>query len=415
MIVKVAIQRLFLVGLGFVLALAVAEGAMYAVDLAPLQDLKKRPWIDTSHELYGWFHIPNSEFEHTTRFVDFGVRVKINSKGLRDREYPYEKGAQSFRVLALGDSGVASLEVPLDDAWHEVLERLMNEPSRTGKMVEVVGAGVQGWATDQELLYFTNEGHKYQPNLVLLMFFMNDIWGNYPDFLEPEVKREKPYFILEASQLKLQNFPYEGEGIWVEPGSQSTRIGRIGKILARNLRTYRFVRRVEHRRKKLTHPFCYSYTGTPLPGIPTELFVLFAQSYSSPRYTDAWKLTMELIRELRRQVENRGARFAVFLSPDRRQILPEAWQETLRCWPEAAKRIWNLDKPGQLLGDFLRHEGIPFFDLTAYLREHFARTGRSPFFDQDWHFNREGHRVTANLLHDWLGSTHLVPMRSGPP
>ena len=43
-------------------------------------------------------HVPNSEADL------MGVNVKINSVGLRDYEYPFEKNDSTLRILVLGDS-----------------------------------------------------------------------------------------------------------------------------------------------------------------------------------------------------------------------------------------------------------------------------------------------------------------------
>src|SRR5438552_3128600 len=60
----------------------------YARDL---KQIAKNPLI--GHE-----HRPNSE----ARLM--GVDVKINSKGLRDREIPYERTPSVVRIMMLGDS-----------------------------------------------------------------------------------------------------------------------------------------------------------------------------------------------------------------------------------------------------------------------------------------------------------------------
>ncbi len=61
-----------------------------------------------------------------------------------------------------------------------------------GRNVEVLNTGVSGWGTDQQYLYFKSEGHLYQPDVVVLAFYVLN------DFLEIMVSRQhghnKPFF-----------------------------------------------------------------------------------------------------------------------------------------------------------------------------------------------------------------------------
>lgn len=114
----------------------------------------------------GWRNIPNWKSK------TFGQPLTINSKGLRDREYPYEKPAGTRRILVLGDSYTWGYGVSDRDLYTEVLERDLNQG---GLGWEVLNAGVSGWGTDQEYLYFRDEGLKYSADVVVLMFFFNDL------------------------------------------------------------------------------------------------------------------------------------------------------------------------------------------------------------------------------------------------
>ena len=141
----------------------------------PPKYLEEKSFAQTGHrylfdELLGWRNIPN--FQATT----LGRPLNINSKGLRDRDYPHEKPAGTFRILVLGDSMTWGLGVADDEMFTEVLERRFAED---GAKVEVINTGVSGWGTDQQYLFLQREGLKYQPDLVLLNFYLvNDPTDN---------------------------------------------------------------------------------------------------------------------------------------------------------------------------------------------------------------------------------------------
>jgi lysophospholipase L1-like esterase len=112
---------------------------------------------------------------------EFGAPVKVNSKGLRNPETPYEKPEGVYRVLALGDSWTFGFRMNEADAYPRQLERELNERAAERgdiRRFEVINAGVIGYSTDQEAAWLRVEGWKYQPDLVLVNYYpVNDTHG----------------------------------------------------------------------------------------------------------------------------------------------------------------------------------------------------------------------------------------------
>ena len=107
----------------------------------------------------GWRNVPG--FIATT----LEEPLTINSKGLRDREYEWDKPAGKRRVLVLGDSFTWGYGVADDEIFTEVLE------AKLAPGWQVINTGVSGWGTDQEYLYLVEEGFDYHPDLVVLAFY----------------------------------------------------------------------------------------------------------------------------------------------------------------------------------------------------------------------------------------------------
>ena len=117
---------------------------------------------------------PNARYRHKS--ADVTVHFRINGRGLRaDREYPYEKAAGVRRIVSLGDSFTVGYEVEVEQTFSAVLER---ELRRRGHRIEVLNAGVSGYSTAEALIYFERELLRYEPDLVLISFFANDLADN---------------------------------------------------------------------------------------------------------------------------------------------------------------------------------------------------------------------------------------------
>ena len=130
-------------------------------------------------------HKPNSYFKEL-----YGVEVKINSKGLRDFEYSYSKPANVYRILVLGDSITLGWGVPFESTYAKYLEKMLNA---RGKNIEfqVINTGVGNYNTQIEAEFLKKEGLKYDPDMIILGYFVNDA----------EIVRPRRYFLNEHSYL----------------------------------------------------------------------------------------------------------------------------------------------------------------------------------------------------------------------
>ena len=107
-----------------------------------------------------------------------GVPVKVNSLGFRDpREYSLTKPPGAFRILVLGDSVTFGHGAQFETTYPYLLEQRLRR-WRPDVTWEVWNLGVPGYNTRQELMYLQEVGQRFQPDLVVVGFYPNDLYGN---------------------------------------------------------------------------------------------------------------------------------------------------------------------------------------------------------------------------------------------
>jgi lysophospholipase L1-like esterase len=129
-------------------------------------------------------HFPNKTGSY------YGVEIGTNSLGFRDHEYSLKKPEATERILFLGDSFTLGWGVALDDLVSKVLERLLN---RADSRYEVINMGIGNYNTTMEVELFKWKGLELGPDMVILMYFINDT--------EPVPGRQAPlaYTLLSRS------------------------------------------------------------------------------------------------------------------------------------------------------------------------------------------------------------------------
>jgi lysophospholipase L1-like esterase len=322
---------------------------------------------------YGW----NSSFEHDSTLgwrnrPDFSmvgkspdsflghVEYTHNSKGLRDEEYPYQKPEGTYRVLVLGDSFAYGDGVQRSEAFPEILESLLKEHDS----FEVINTGVTGYGLTQETLYYETEGYKYEPDLVMLVFFHNDLTD-----LIREKEPPKPKFQLVDGQLELYNVPYPHPSQLETRDKEEEWLSAVGKGLMQQLQ--------------------FSETRALIEGTLEAQVLRCLEPFNPPAYWEyAWQTVEAIIRRLNENVEEHGSRLIVVTIPPNK--------EWMGCWtsPEA-----------EVMDSICTNEGIAHMDLLPG----FSQSEAQPYFRRDLHWNAEGHRLAAHLIYDQLVAVDFEP------
>ncbi len=101
--------------------------------------------------------------------------IQYNRDGFRDREFAIAKPRNTFRILVVGDSQTFGHGIEkLEDTFPKQLEKLLNQGMVRPKF-EVLSFARPGWNTANQLQYIYKKGFLYQPDLILLNFFHNDL------------------------------------------------------------------------------------------------------------------------------------------------------------------------------------------------------------------------------------------------
>jgi lysophospholipase L1-like esterase len=297
----------------------------------------------------GWKNKPSTTAVYGE--AEFRIEVGHNALGYRGREIAREKPPGVRRVLLLGDSFAYGIGVADDETFAARLERLL--PG-----VEVINTGVNGYGTAQELLLLRDEGVALAPDLVVLVFFWNDVGNSY--------NRAFPRFRLEGERL-----------VWPEPMAVSPAAPS------------------SERRRWLRHSYAYRFVSDRLKLAGFALKVALGLPVETTDFVDpadreaAWRLEAALLREMRDLAARAGARFAILPIPDQVQVEPDA--SVVGLDPADYDVLGRLQEIASQLG-------VPVIDLAPALRAEAARGGERLYYPKDRHLNARAHEVVAQAL-----------------
>jgi hypothetical protein len=356
-----------LVAVGLLFALAVGEVAVRVMNLEP-------PALWEFNRTIGWSYQPGLRTWYSS--PEFNSWVEINSRGLHDREHPYGKPAGVYRILLLGDSFTAALEVPFESSFARRLEKRLNEKA-PGRF-EVINAGVGGFSTVNELLMFREEGAKYRPDLVLLCFVDADIRDNFHLTADATVPGS-PYFVLADGKLELQHHP--------------TGVMTSAKRLVGRLRVVR-----------LAYRMWASFGPGRAEADPTDeggshrlsMNTLYSET-RPPEWAQAIAITRALMTQLDREVSAAGGRLAIV-------SLGSMEGEAIRR--KAGKPELG---PERELGELFESLRIPHVFSVGCLYDEETARGQVIRFKRDRHLNVHGHQMVARHVEGLLAENGLLP------
>jgi hypothetical protein len=353
----------------------VLEGGMRLLGFAP------RPTMNQFDATLGWRAKPSTTIRRHTS--EFDVTFSTNSRGLRaDESVGYAKSAGVTRILVIGDSFTLGYTVAREDTIPALLERML---AAEGRKVEVLNGGTEGYSTDQEVLWLAQEGRKYEPDVVVLQMYENDVFWNSQDRY---LRYPKPRLIGAGGRgddTALERL-VDRPAILQDPGAEPwvERHTALGSLLLR-----------------IARPPELPMSEGPHP-IPREWLVRVRDDAAG------WEETATALRAFRLETGLLGAKALVLVVPDKAQVDAGARERMAAVIRDPA---YEPSRPYRGLLARARAERLTVVDPEEALRAAAATANAPLYFEHDWHTTALGNRVLVREL----GATLADPAFLGLP
>jgi GDSL-like lipase/acylhydrolase family protein len=319
----------------------------------------------------------------------YTVTTRISSEGLHDVEHSPRKEPGRRRILLLGDSFMFAPGVTLEQNMARRLAAAMPD-------VEVMNAGVPGYNMGQEYLYYKDRGARFDADLVILAFFINDL-GPPIGLTTTDGADGLPVSFQRSAQATARDRGRAGG--WRQ---------RATAWLNGHSLLYVFVRkRLDTLRSS---PASVEADGTGRPqeaargpaALPPEVPAFQA---GEPRDDpdDAWRRAGRILDALRADVQAHGSRFAMIIIPAPFQISQASWDEWVRWLGPAAGPLSRRGPQDHLL-EWCRRTGTPCLDLFSTFENGDADL---LFIPHDLHWTAEGHHLAAAAVSSFLRQQQL--------
>ena len=283
--------------------------------------------------------------------------IEINSLGFRGQEFPVQKGAGTFRIVAMGDSTTFGYGETSASPYPVQLQIALDQRTAAcGQRYEVINAGVEGYAARNVLARLEKEVLTLAPDLLIVYVGWNDLFG-----LDPEDRLPT-----------------------VNPNSWFNRFLRRSYLL--QAATKVVFRTILPLREEVTPERIARYQSF----MPTP----FLEDY----------------RRIVRTARARGVAIAVTTLPS--VLGAESWEENrgilhypaFTARPELLRILW--ERYNQAIRGLAAEMNVPLLGLAEGIRR--IQDGRTLFIDT-LHFNTPGYRAVAEVMLGELAAARLLP------
>lgn len=297
-----------------------------------------------------------------------GIQYRINSHGLRDWERDYTLTGEGLRLLALGNSYAMGAGEIFEQTFLALLEQRLCQ--LTGPC-EVVKAGIGGYGTRHELMYYREFGRNYHPAIVLVLFAVATDFRNNLTERRGMVRQGRLVPAYRQNALKVTLEYHSSLYVML---MRASRRGRIGGWLAR--------------------------LGLVKTAYPQQVSMLCRDCGREQEFV--LSQTLKALNEFAEITRKDGCQLVLCAVPDRLQVETE-YLSTFLTGLKMNRDDVDLGKPNRILAEFCASQGAMFIDLLPLFRIMDAQ-GESPYRPGDIHWNLAGRQAAAEMVASRLES-----------
>ncbi|MEK6871332.1 MAG: SGNH/GDSL hydrolase family protein [Nanoarchaeota archaeon] len=349
------------------------------------------------------------------------------------QEIPYEKGTKK-RVLVLGDSFAYGFGVNDSDTFAVRLQENL------GENYEVIPLAASGFGTGQELLQLKHEGLKYNPDIVMLLFFQNDIsntqqidqaYADKPIFKmvkQIEIKgidqsQKKQYIarllsgdrpqlnllqtimhpndealIINNDTIIVANYPTKMT--WNDNyGSKKKSLSREKPLSALLLRFSHLYSLIYHKFSDENSGKSKRYSERTSDGQDRYL-----EKDYGPEAEEGIFLMNQLFYEFERVSETKKYKLLVVNIPDKRNVNKVYQEKFLQQFIDVDESDFDFRKVDTIFSQNLSGSSIGYISLFDLAEEHFDEF----YFKNDPHWNPRGITLSADYITEKLKEQKII-------
>ncbi|MFC1492596.1 SGNH/GDSL hydrolase family protein [candidate division KSB1 bacterium] len=293
------------------------------------------------------------------------AEIRINSQSLRDNRDYGEKAQGTYRILLTGDSQTFNGAVPLDLTFGKLLEKHLNDKYEDVNF-EVLNAGVPGYNNGNQLAFLEKFGKSFDPDMVLLGFYYNDILTNNTGTSTIEIR--DGYMISENENLTPFRLPYPVK---------------------------RFLR---------LHSHLYFYVMWKVAVFSRSKVVPWVELFSlSPEkdFSDNWAITEEYIQKINTWTAENNTELVLLYIPQKEQIDNSLWSEV-----SSDGREYDRHLPNSKMQSFCEDSGIHFLDLYSIFIDRHRE--KALYGEIDKHLSWNGNEVAGKAIFEYLENKGII-------
>ncbi|MBI2581185.1 SGNH/GDSL hydrolase family protein [Candidatus Woesearchaeota archaeon] len=312
-----------------------------------------------------------------------------NQEGFVNQNPKKEKPPGTKRIFIVGDSFVEGLYTEKENHFTALLQNRLNSyaSQQSSARHEVISYGTSSWGTDNEYKYLITQALSYNPDVVVLTYYQNDL-GN-----------------VAVSRL----FRVENESI-LPTDVGGTMLGNGAKKLIIKCSFYSAFCsyfQLHATQFKLLNPIMARLGFSVATGAATATdfkkhpYVTDLAPDEKQAVEDAWNKTELLIRTMKAETEQRGAKLALAYIPARWEVGEKEYEDFLQAANLSTNRT-NMQAIRERITDISARNGIMLIDPTD---EFLKREAEGKTLYQSFvHFTKEGDKLFAEELYKGLAN-----------
>ena len=345
--------------------------------------------------------------------LEFSYQFQTNDQGLRYHNIPLIKAPGRRRVFVAGDSFTEGDGVDADERFtHQLEASFKNE----GGGIDFINGGLSGAGPIEYGNLFVKVGLKYQPDALLICFFVNDVSNTTEQLFRTPFMHDPPRPRSQARRILHRLWPRINTQLELLQSSaeqdQKTRtndfLGTIAEVAhARGMNEGA----IREWMSSVPHELAAAVNEGRLNGTVLSQGLLDPDYWTdsidinAPSAERRWSTACQILSKLVDRCRHSGVEVAIVLLPTHFQYDPES-HSNQNPWVATGchiRREWLTEETEiqQQLAEWSAVRRVPMLDLTQTFRDAATNSVRL-YWKIDGHWNAAGHQTAAQAIDRWL-------------